>query len=133
MPEKPAVGSIAWTDLTVPDATLVRDFYQRVVGWTHEPVDMGGYVDFNMREPAGGRTVAGICYARGGNADLPRVWLVYICVADLDTALDGCRGHGGVVLAGPKGAGPGRRYAVIQDPAGAIAGLYEDRRPMEAG
>lgn len=27
MPPKPPVGTIAWTDLTVPDAEGIRDFY----------------------------------------------------------------------------------------------------------
>jgi len=29
-PPKPAPGQVAWTDLTVPNAGAVRDFYQRV-------------------------------------------------------------------------------------------------------
>ena len=38
--ERPAVGSIKWFDLTVPDATAVRDFYRDVVGWTAVDFDM---------------------------------------------------------------------------------------------
>jgi predicted enzyme related to lactoylglutathione lyase len=30
----PAIGQIGWVDLTVPNATTVRDFYQHVTGWT---------------------------------------------------------------------------------------------------
>jgi len=69
MPEsdKPAVGSIAWRDLTVPDAEGVRDFYSAVVGWTSSAVQMDGYSDFSMVTPASGKTVAGICHARGVN------------------------------------------------------------------
>ena len=32
-PKKPAVGTIAWRDLTVKDAEKVRDFYAQAVGW----------------------------------------------------------------------------------------------------
>jgi predicted enzyme related to lactoylglutathione lyase len=39
-------GSIAWIDLTVPDAERVRDFYCQVTGWQSESVDMKGYQDF---------------------------------------------------------------------------------------
>ena len=46
--EQPAPGTIAWWDLTVPDAALVRDFYSAVAGWEAEPVDMGDYSDFAM-------------------------------------------------------------------------------------
>ena len=47
-------GLIAWCDLTVPDAEAVRDFYHHVVGWQVAEVDMGGYADYCMNEPATG-------------------------------------------------------------------------------
>ena len=53
-PNKPQVGSIGWTDLTVADAVRVRDFYRAVVGLKHEDVNMGGYSDFSMVPPSGG-------------------------------------------------------------------------------
>ena len=66
------VGSITWVDLTVPDAAALRDFYGEVVGWTATPVDMGGYNDFSMLPPAADVPAAGICFARGENAELVR-------------------------------------------------------------
>lgn len=33
-PPPPALGTIGWTDLTVPDAVAVRDFYVQVAGDT---------------------------------------------------------------------------------------------------
>lgn len=122
----PPVGAIAWTDLTVPDAPGVRDFYAAVTGWTPGAVDMGGYSDFNMNG-ADGRPTAGVCHARGVNADLPPVWMIYIRVADLDRSLAECRTRGGDVIAGPRGFGKTSRYAVIRDPAGAAAALFEER------
>ena len=122
-PPTPAVGSIGWADLTVPDATTVRDFYQAVAGWTATPLDMGGYADFVMATPAG-TPVAGVCHARGANAAIPPQWLVYITVADLDASVAECTRRGGAVLAGPRAAGKGARFCVIRDPAGAVAALY---------
>ena len=49
----------------------VRGIYEAVVGWKSSGLDMGGYSDYVMSLPRGGRTVAGICHARGSNADLP--------------------------------------------------------------
>ena len=46
--DRPSPGTIAWIDLTVPDAETVRDFYEQVTGWRSEPVDMGEYSDYNM-------------------------------------------------------------------------------------
>ena len=48
---RPAIGSIAWRDLTAHDAEALRDFYARVVGWQATPVEMAGYSDYVMTDP----------------------------------------------------------------------------------
>lgn len=121
---RPRPGSIAWVDLTVPDADTVRDFYRDVVGWSVSEVPMGGYSDYGVQPPGSGEMVAGICHARGVNAELPPQWLVYIVVADLDGAVERCLARGGEVLSGPRGAGGAARMCVIRDPAGAACALY---------
>ncbi len=117
-------GAISWTDLTIPNADAVRDFYVSVVGWKVEPVDMGGYHDYCMVPPGAEVPAAGICHARGANADIPPQWLVYITVADLAKSLAACTARGGKVVAPAREMGNGI-MAVIQDPAGAVAGLYQ--------
>ncbi|MBI4874654.1 MAG: VOC family protein [Acidobacteria bacterium] len=124
----PEPGQIGWCDLTVPNAEAIRDFYRKVVGWSSSGLDMGGYEDYCMNLPASGRTVAGVCHARGVNAGLPPVWLVYITVTDLDESLRQCEAAGGRVREAPKGMGGHGRYAVIEDPAGAVAALWEPAR-----
>ncbi|HVT19415.1 MAG TPA: VOC family protein [Thermoanaerobaculia bacterium] len=122
---KPAIGTIGWVDLTVGNADEVRDFYREVAGWAVSPVDMGGYNDYCMVEPGNGSAIAGVCHARGANADLPPQWLIYITVADLDGSLARCRERGGSVVHGPTAMGARGRYAVVRDPAGAAAALFE--------
>ncbi len=122
---KPETGSIGWVDLTVEDAERVRAFYARVVGWRPSPVDMGGYSDFNMCAPGSGTPTAGVCHARGANADLPPQWLIYLIVEDLDASVAGCRELGGEVIAGPREMAGQGRYCVIRDPAGAAAALFK--------
>jgi uncharacterized protein len=125
MSEKAGVGSVTWTDLTVEDAERIRDFYSAVVGWTASGVDMGGYYDFNMNDPETGTPVAGVCHARGGNADLPPVWLIYVNVEDIEKSVARCVELGGQVISGPKVIGGQGRYCVIRDPAGAALALFE--------
>ena len=122
MSPTPKPGEISWTDLTVEQAEEMRDFYQAVVGWTPEALSMGTYSDFVMN--ANGTGTAGICHARGSNADLPPVWLIYITVDDLDHSLDECERLGGSLVVAPRSYGGGR-YCVIKDPAGAICALYQ--------
>ena len=118
-------GQIGWLDLTVPDAVALRDFYQSVAGWTPSPVQMGDYQDFCMIPPGETAPVAGICHARGSNAGLPPVWLVYINVADLDESLRQTLERGGKILRPAISMGAQGRYSIIADPAGAVCALFE--------
>lgn len=121
------IGSITWIDLTVEDAESTRDFYQNVVGWESEGVDMDGYQDFAMKPPGETSPVTGVCHARGGNADLPAQWMIYIRVADLETSLEAVRAGGGSCVTEIKNLGPTGRYCIIRDPAGAVSALFENR------
>ncbi|MCA9255431.1 MAG: VOC family protein [Phycisphaerales bacterium] len=121
--KRPAVGSVTWRDLTVDDAENIRAFYESVVGWGSAPFDMGGYSDHVMKD-ADGEMVAGVCHARGSNANLPAAWLIYITVADVEASAAVCVEKGGAVLDGPRSMG-GRKACVIRDPAGAVAALIE--------
>jgi len=122
MSSTPPPGAVSWQDLTVEDAGRVRDFYAAVVGWAPQPVGMGAYSDFVMT--AGTTEVAGICHARGANAGLPPIWLIYITVASLDHSLAECQRLGGSMVSAPRSYGGGR-FCVIKDPAGAVCALYE--------
>ncbi len=128
---RPEIGAIAWTDLTVPNAEEVRDFYAGVIGWKAEELDVHGYDDFVMNTPDGGEAAAGICHARGVNADLPPQWLIYITVKDLDASTARCTELGGKVLTEIKSAGARGRYCVVEDPAGAVAALFEESEKGE--
>jgi predicted enzyme related to lactoylglutathione lyase len=120
-----STGLIGWFDLTVPDADALRDFYAAVVGWKWSPVQMGGYSDYCMNLPATDETVAGICHRRGMNANLPSQWLLYITVDDLDLSVAKVLELGGKVLEPARGYAGQGRFCVIQDPAGAVAALFQ--------
>jgi uncharacterized protein len=118
---KAVIGSIAWIDLTVDDASGVRDFYTEVVGWQAADHDMLTYNDYDIKQ-ADGKVISGICHARGTNAKIPPQWLIYITVADVDKSAARCVELGGKVVDGPRMMGSSR-FCVIQDPAGAVAAL----------
>lgn len=125
MSEQLPIGVIAWTDLTVPDAERLRDFYESVAGWVADPVSQGDYDDYNMLPAGSDIPAAGICHARGVNAALPPVWMIYITVPDLAASLERCAAQGGKVLLRPADFGPHTHMAVLQDPAGAVFALFQ--------
>ena len=47
----PVIGQIEWLDLTVNDASRVKNFYASVVGWKADDVDMGSYSDYSIHTP----------------------------------------------------------------------------------
>lgn len=124
MSDNNQVGKIGWIDITVEDATGLRDFYTSVVGWGSDDVSMGDYADYSMSMPGTGDVVTGICHARGSNLDLKGGWLVYITVADVKASAAACIAKGGKVLVEPRGLAGGQ-FCVIEDPSGATAALYQ--------
>lgn len=118
------VGKIGWIDISVDDATGLRDFYSKVVGWKADDVSMGDYSDYSMLMPGTGDAVSGICHARGSNAELSGGWLIYINVADIEQSAAACVDNGGRIIVEPR-ALAGGRFCVIKDPSGATAALFQ--------
>mgnify|MGYP006100783537 CR=1 FL=1 len=130
------LGEMAWMDLSVPNAEQVKRFYQQVLGWQSEGVNMRcdgqTYADFVMSteenettvETSSGSFVTGICHAKGANADMPAVWLPYFLVADIERAVSAVQAEGGELVTKIKSLGSDK-YLVIKDPAGAQCALYQ--------
>jgi len=119
------IGRIEWMDLTVDDASSVRNFYTSVVGWSSSDVDMGSYSDFNINLPGTEDTIAGVCHARGSNQNIPSQWLIYVRVESVADSAEKCKKLGGEVLDGPRRMG-GSNFCVIKDPAGAVMALLSN-------
>lgn len=117
------IGKIGWIDMTVDDASSLRDFYKAVVGWEVEDTSMGDYDDYTMKA-SDGTPVSGVCHARGSNATQPGGWMIYITVADVDASAAACTANGGKLLVEPRGLAGGR-FCVIEDPNGATSALYQ--------
>jgi predicted enzyme related to lactoylglutathione lyase len=115
-------GSIVWQDLTVKDAESIKDFYCKVAGWEASGHGMQDYNDYDMKLPGTDKVVAGICHAKGTNANIPPQWLIYITVEDVQKSAELCIASGGKVIDGPRKMG-NYNFCVIQDPAGAVAAL----------
>lgn len=131
------IGDMAWMDLSVPNAEQVKCFYEKVLGWQSEAVSMScenkSYEDFTMtgkkidssaEAVSDSQFVTGVCHAKGGNEDMPAVWLPYFLVADIDIAVTLTKAEGGELVTTMKSMGDDK-YIVIKDPAGAQSVLYQ--------
>lgn len=118
-----SIGSIGWIDLTVTNASEVKDFYAEVIGWKPEGLSMGDYEDFNMTIDGEPRT--GICHKKGPNANIPSQWMIYINVADMSASTQAVEKLGGKLLSEIKSMGGYGKFCIIEDPAGAVCTLFE--------
>jgi predicted enzyme related to lactoylglutathione lyase len=118
------IGEMAWLDLTVENASDVKDFYQKVIGWEVEEMPMGDHSDYAMKIPDTGEAVTGICHSQGVNADMPAAWLPYFLISNIIDSIESVITLGGEVLTPVKEAG-NDKYVVVKDPSGAVCALYQ--------
>ena len=119
------IGRVAWMDLTIDDATKVSSFYSKVVGWDIQSFDMGGYDDYCMNDKETGETLAGVCHAKGVNANVPPQWMMYVGVEDIGKSIAAVQAEGGKLHGDRRSDGKGGYYQMIQDPAGAYMMLWQ--------
>lgn len=119
-------GQFFWSDLTVPDATSLKDFYAEVAGWQVQEVAMNDngekYNDFAMMIN-NDTPVSGVCNQRGVNKNIPPQWIMYINVENVSESLNKALNLGGTLLLESKKADGSYNFVIIQDPAGAVFGL----------
>jgi lactoylglutathione lyase len=120
---KPPQGKVTWHDLSVPNAEKSRDFYSAVLGWKSEALSMGDYDDYVMTDSE--KNAVGVCHKRGVNANVPNGWMMYINVHDIKDAIEKTKANGGKIIEVRNKEDGSPQMAFIQDPEGAVCGLFE--------
>lgn len=118
-------GALTWNELTTRDVDAAIAFYGAVFGWTGREQNLGDtpYVVWERD----GHMVGGLMPMIGDiwPADLPAHWMVYFAVDDCDAAADRAAALGGVVSVPPTNI-PMGRFAVLNDPQGAVFSVLAD-------
>ncbi len=115
-------GKFFWYDLVTPQPERARAFYAEVAGWTMS--DFGGSgsdVDYTILS-AGPHNVGGIMKmpdAACGQGARPG-WIGYIQVENVDDQMEAIRAAGGTVRREPEDIASVGRFAVVEDPGGAV-------------
>jgi predicted enzyme related to lactoylglutathione lyase len=118
-------GVFSWVDLTTTDIHAAQAFYSSLFGWEIDegPAETGYYTQFRL----GGHSVAGGGQMRPEmmESGAPSVWLTYVNVEDIDAAAARAAESGGNVFMGPMDVMDEGRLALIQDPTGAVVGMWQ--------
>lgn len=120
-------NSFCWNELATRDTTKAGDFYTGLFGWGKKVQQMGPmtYTSFmNGERPAGGM------YQPGPEmGDVPPHWLVYFAVDDTDARVKQTNELGGKTITPPMDIPGTGRFAIIQDPQGAVFGIIKLDQP----
>jgi predicted enzyme related to lactoylglutathione lyase len=125
-------GRFVWHELMTTDTKSAAGFFTTVVGWKVQPSEQDpSYTMF----VAGGRPMAGLMAlppdAKAGGA--PPSWLTYIGTPDLDATVRDAAAAGGKILKAATVIPDVGRFAVLQDPQGAVFAVFTPNGPAPTG
>lgn len=116
-------NSFGWGELNARGVGNAVPFYGAVFGWTDKRSDMGEgqppYIEFQID----GVSIAGAMEMPAMvPPEVPNYWLVYFAVEDVDQKAREATEAGAQEILAPRDF-PGGRFAIVQDPQGAVFGL----------
>ena len=111
-------GAFSWTELMTPDPKAATEFYGQLFGWKFDVMNMG-QGDYHVVKAAE-TAVGGIMGIPPDAKGMATAWSAYVTVPNCDAAAEKCKALGGKVCAGPMDIPTVGRFAVLQDPQGAV-------------
>lgn len=117
-------GALCWTELSTRDTKAAEAFYTGLFGWTakrsaaNAPME---YTEFQMQ----GRSLGGMMPMPAQvPAFVPPYWMPYFQVADCDASVATAQSLGGKLVVPPMVIPDGGRFAVLNDPQGAMFAVF---------
>lgn len=120
-------NSLCWNELATPDTAKAGEFYTGLFGWGKDVKEMGemAYTSFiNGDRPAGG-----MYKPTPEMGEIPPNWLAYFAVSDTDAKVSKAKELGATIIVPPMDIPEVGRFAVIQDPQGAVFGIIKLTNP----
>ena len=120
-------NSFCWNELGTKDTAKAGEFYTGLFGWGKNVQQMGPmtYTSFmNGERPAGG-----MYEPPPEMGDVPPHWLAYFAVDDTDAMVKKAGELGAITIAPPMDIPDTGRFAIIQDPQGAVFGIIKLANP----
>ena len=113
-------GTFSWSELVTSDAGAAKRFYTSLFGWEYDdmPIPDGPPYSMATRD---GKTVAALYPAD----QQPPHWNCYVTVESADDAAAKAKELGATLIVEGMDIPNVGRFAVIQDPVGAVFGVFQ--------
>ena len=118
-------GRFVWREALTTDTVATCTFYKALFGWTLKPVDMGGmtYTLIHLGE----KQIGGIMTLPPNAKGAPSSWMSYCSVDDVDAAAVRAVEAGGKLFMAPHDIPDIGRFAMLQDPLGALVTVWKSK------
>jgi hypothetical protein len=123
------VNALGWSELATNDTAQGKAFYTGLFGWESDTQDMG--MEYTVFSAATGM-VAGMYALTPEMAGMPPSWMPYFVVNDAEASVEKARSLGATVLKEPADIPGVGRFALIQDPQGAMFYVIRMQMPDAA-
>jgi uncharacterized protein len=114
-------GAFSWCELMTTDLKAAEAFYVNLFGWTVADGPVEG-MEYRVMS-AGGQGVGGMMTIPPDSPPMPPHWGATVTVEDVDATIAKAEALGGKVLMQPQAIPTVGRFAVIQDPQGAVVSV----------
>ncbi len=119
--QRPQLGSFCWNELLSSNVEAATGFYKQLLDWQAAAFPLEGmqYTLFKKNDT----NVAGLM--KLPKPEVPPHWLAYVLVEDVDATARNAPTLAGKVLNPPFDVPTVGRIAIIQDPQGAVFGVFK--------
>jgi predicted enzyme related to lactoylglutathione lyase len=126
-------GIFSWVDLGTTDAEAAKAFYSGLFGWTFLDIPTDSGTIYSMAQIKG-YDVAGLGPLNPAMQEqgIPPHWSVYVKHDDVDAVAARAKEAGGTVLFPPFDVMDSGRMTMIQDPTGAVFGVWQPKQHIGA-
>jgi uncharacterized protein len=114
-------GAFSWSELMTTDAPAAKAFYSQLFGWAMEDQPIAGATYTVLK--IGDQQVGGLMAITPDMPAMPAAWGVYVTVDDVDASAQQATALGGRVCVPPTDIPDVGRFAIIQDPQGAMLSI----------
>lgn len=123
MADPQARGRFVWHDLMTTDPAAAVSFYTKVLGWGTEQWQTDGVPPYTMWTVKN-TPIGGVMQMPEMAAGMPPHWIAYVAVPDTDATVKQATSLGGKVHRAPSDIPTVGRFAVIEDPQGAVIAVF---------
>ena len=122
--------TFCWNELMTNDEEKASEFYTKLFAWKTQAQGMANgstYTMFNLGDTAAG----GMMKIQEEWGDVPPNWLVYFAVEDCDACVGKVKSLGGEIVVPATDVPEAGKFAIIEDPQGAVFGVIKLKIPEE--